>query len=83
MVLVEGMSEQRAIEALAVRLGRDLVADGVLIAAMQGATNLASLAPRKTGAMWTRSSSIKPAARYWLIVVAAPQAMATSEHAAA
>src|SRR4029453_15382251 len=38
--------------------------------------------PRVTGAMWVRSSSIRPAARYWL-TVAAPPAMATSRSPAA
>jgi hypothetical protein len=39
-VLVEGRSDQAAIEALAARHGRDLRAEGVAIVAMGGATNL-------------------------------------------
>jgi OLD-like protein len=38
VVLVEGMSDQRALEALAERRGRNLVAEGVSIVAMGGAT---------------------------------------------
>lgn len=49
-VLVEGVSDQVAVEALAVRQGRDLVAEGVAIVPMGGATNigsfLAELGPR-------------------------------------
>ena len=41
VVLVEGLSDRLALEALARRRGRDLVADGVAIIAMDGATNLA------------------------------------------
>ena len=37
VVLVEGRSDQRALEALAARRGRDLVAEGVSIVAMGGA----------------------------------------------
>jgi hypothetical protein len=40
VVLVEGVSDQLAIEALAVRLGRDLRADGVAVVPMGGATNI-------------------------------------------
>ncbi|MGH3433054.1 MAG: TOPRIM nucleotidyl transferase/hydrolase domain-containing protein, partial [Thermocrispum sp.] len=40
VVLVEGLSDRFAIEELAVRRGRDLAADGVLVAPMEGATNL-------------------------------------------
>jgi hypothetical protein len=40
-VLVEGVSDQRAVEALAVRSGRDLDADGVAVVPMGGATNIA------------------------------------------
>jgi hypothetical protein len=40
VVLVEGVSDQLALEALAVRRGRDLVAEGVSIVPMGGATNL-------------------------------------------
>lgn len=40
MVLVEGVSDQRAVEALARRRGRDLDAEHVSIVAMGGATNI-------------------------------------------
>jgi hypothetical protein len=38
-ILVEGASDQRAIEALGERYGRDLGADGIVVLAMAGATN--------------------------------------------
>jgi hypothetical protein len=41
VVLVEGASDQAAVLAVATRLGRDLVADRVLVAASGGATNTA------------------------------------------
>ena len=40
VVLVEGLSDRLALEALARRRGRDLAADGVAVIAMHGATNL-------------------------------------------
>lgn len=40
VVLVEGMSDQAAVETLARRLGRNLVAESVAVVAMGGATNL-------------------------------------------
>ncbi|HEX4215411.1 MAG TPA: TOPRIM nucleotidyl transferase/hydrolase domain-containing protein [Candidatus Dormibacteraeota bacterium] len=40
VVLVEGVSDQVAIETLAPRLGRDLDAEGVLVVAMGGATSI-------------------------------------------
>ena len=40
VVLVEGLSDRAAIEALATRRGRDLRADGVFTVPMGGATNL-------------------------------------------
>jgi hypothetical protein len=40
VVLVEGVSDQRAVEALAVRHGRDLTADGVAVVPTGGATNV-------------------------------------------
>ena len=40
VVLVEGMSDQAAVETLAHRRGRDLVAESLVIVAMGGATNL-------------------------------------------
>jgi hypothetical protein len=40
VVLVEGLSDLLAVEALAARLGRNLSADGVLVTAMGGATNV-------------------------------------------
>jgi hypothetical protein len=39
VILVEGMSDRLAVEALARRSGRDLPADGVSVIAMNGATN--------------------------------------------
>jgi len=53
VVLVEGVSDWRALEALAQRRGRDLAAEGVSIVAMGGATNVGSflnrLGPRGLG----------------------------------
>ncbi len=40
VVLVEGLSDQLALEVLARRRGRDLSAEGVAVIAMHGATNL-------------------------------------------
>ncbi len=40
-VLVEGESDQRALEALAQRRGRDLVAEGVAVVAIGGSKNIA------------------------------------------
>lgn len=40
VILVEGVSDQRAIEALAVRRGRDFEADGVTVIPIAGATNI-------------------------------------------
>ncbi|WP_245646941.1 TOPRIM nucleotidyl transferase/hydrolase domain-containing protein [Microtetraspora niveoalba] len=40
MVLVEGVSDKSAIEALAERRGRNLAAEGVSLVAMGGATNI-------------------------------------------
>ena len=40
VVLVEGVSDQRALEALARRRGRDLVAEGVSIVAIEGSKNI-------------------------------------------
>jgi hypothetical protein len=40
VVLVEGISDQRALEALAERRGRDLDAEGISIVSMGGATNV-------------------------------------------
>jgi OLD-like protein len=40
IILVEGTSDRAALEALAVRRGHDLVASGVAIAAMGGATSI-------------------------------------------
>ena len=41
VVLVEGVSDQRAVETLARRRGRDLEAEGVVVIPIAGATNLA------------------------------------------
>ena len=40
VVLVEGVSDERAVTTLARRLGRDLTAEGVAVVAMGGATNV-------------------------------------------
>jgi hypothetical protein len=40
IVLVEGVSDQRAVETLAGRLGRHLAAEGVAVVPMAGATNV-------------------------------------------
>ena len=40
VVLVEGMSDQAAVQTLAERSGRDLHADGVFVVPMGGATNI-------------------------------------------
>ena len=40
VILVEGASDQRAVEVLAQRRGRDLTAEGVAVVAMGGITNL-------------------------------------------
>jgi hypothetical protein len=40
VILVEGASDQRAVEVLALRRGRDLAAEGVAVVAMGGITNL-------------------------------------------
>ena len=40
VVLVEGMSDQAAVQTLAERAGRDLSADGVFVVPMGGATNV-------------------------------------------
>jgi hypothetical protein len=40
MILVEGVSDRVALEAVALRLGRSLTADGISIVAMHGATNI-------------------------------------------
>jgi hypothetical protein len=39
-ILVEGQSDRAALEALAVRRGRDLESEGVVVVAMGGATNV-------------------------------------------
>ena len=40
MVLVEGMSDQAAVQTLAERSGRDLRGDGIFVVPMGGATNI-------------------------------------------
>ena len=40
IILVEGMSDRRALEALAARRGRPLTADGVTVIAIDGVTNI-------------------------------------------
>ena len=44
VVLVEGVSDQRAVETLAARRNRDLHAEGVAVVPMGGATNIAHFA---------------------------------------
>jgi hypothetical protein len=46
VVLVEGISDQRALEALAERRGRNLDAEGISIVPMGGATNIGSFLDR-------------------------------------
>lgn len=46
VVLVEGISDRRAIEALAERRGRDLDAEGISIVSMEGAGNIRSFLDR-------------------------------------
>jgi hypothetical protein len=46
VVLVEGVSDQLALEALAVRRGRNLSAENISIVPMGGATNIASFLDR-------------------------------------
>ena len=46
VVLVEGVSDQRALEALALRRGRNLAAEGVAIVAMGGSKNITSFLDR-------------------------------------
>ncbi|MGH3496207.1 MAG: TOPRIM nucleotidyl transferase/hydrolase domain-containing protein [Nocardioidaceae bacterium] len=46
VVLVEGLSDRLAVEALAQRRGRDLAAEGVTVVAMGGATNIGSYLER-------------------------------------
>jgi hypothetical protein len=41
VILVEGVSDQLAVQGLALRRGRDLAADGVAVVPMFGATNIA------------------------------------------
>jgi hypothetical protein len=46
VVLVEGISDQRALETLAARRGRDLAAEGIAVVPMGGAQNLGSFLER-------------------------------------
>jgi hypothetical protein len=46
VILVEGMSDRRALEALAARRGRALTADGVAVVAMGGAKNIGQFLER-------------------------------------
>jgi hypothetical protein len=46
IVLVEGMSDQAAIETLAARLGRDMTAESVTVVPMGGATNIGKFVER-------------------------------------
>lgn len=49
VVLVEGVSDQIALEIVGARFGRDLCADGVAIVPMGGATNIGSFLERLGG----------------------------------
>jgi hypothetical protein len=51
VVLVEGLSDQRAIETLAARCGRDLRAEGVSIVAMGGAKSIGTYLTRYGGGL--------------------------------
>src|SRR2546429_9908858 len=44
VVLVEGMSDQAAVQTLAERAGRDLRAEGIFVIPMGGATNIGHFA---------------------------------------
>jgi hypothetical protein len=55
VVLVEGTSDQRAVEALAGRRGRDLGDDGIAVVAIGGSKNIGRFLDRFGGI--TRSSS--------------------------
>src|SRR6266566_3796122 len=44
VVLVEGMSDQAAVQTLAERAGRDLRAEGIFVVPMGGATNIGHFA---------------------------------------
>ena len=46
VVLVEGLSDRAAIDALSARLGRDLAAEGVSVVPMGGATNIGRFVDR-------------------------------------
>jgi hypothetical protein len=46
VILVEGISDRRALEALAARRGRTLTADGVAVVAMGGAKNIGKFLER-------------------------------------
>jgi hypothetical protein len=46
VILVEGISDRRAVEALAARRGRDLIADGVEVIAMGGAQSIRTFLER-------------------------------------
>ena len=50
LVLVEGASDRVALETLAARLGRDLVAEGVEVRELGGATNVAKVLAEQLGA---------------------------------
>ncbi|MCK2214717.1 ATP-dependent endonuclease [Actinomadura sp. ATCC 31491] len=49
VVLVEGVSDKAAVEALAARRGRDLAAEGVTVVAMGGATNIGAYLRKYAG----------------------------------
>jgi hypothetical protein len=46
VILVEGASDRRAVEAVAIRRGRDLAGEGISIVAMWGATNIGRFVER-------------------------------------
>jgi len=67
-VLVEGASDQQAVQALAERRGRDLAGDGVAVVAMGGATNishyLAALGGPLGGPLGERRAAVQVAGLY-------------------
>lgn len=53
MVLVEGVSDQRAVEALAARGGRSLLDEGVAVLSIGGATSIRTYLDRFDGCLST------------------------------
>jgi hypothetical protein len=65
VVLVEGPSDQRAVEILARRLGRDLAAEGVTITSMGGATNITRFLMQHAAADGPRLLGLYDCAEQW------------------